>query len=109
MTKSQSIRSYIQQRVDALQVGECLRIGRREFDTAFCNWGYPSHNESPEDDFLSKQVGAAWGRIRVSRDPEFGDVTIFKHEEGVNRYSVDADRRHLYERGPDGFLHRKDL
>lgn len=91
--------------------GQELVISHLDFTETFCS-GWPSMYETPEQSFLSKMVGSAWGSWTVRRNAETGDFIVrkglrYEYDENYRldrRVYVEPDRDHLFEKTQDGYF-----
>ena len=91
---------------DLLKEGQRITFSRDVFEEAYpCGWPsiYHSHIES----FLSSKIGSAWGCWRVSEDSITKNCTVSRHKEGRERFYVDPDGRHLFQKDNNGYLKYK--
>lgn len=107
--RRQAMRQQILQLVASMKPGECLNIEGRELKEHFPG-GYGGMTGStfkgkPEEEFLSACVGSSDGNVRI-RDDNRGWFIISRHMPDVRDdgavYHVDADRKHLFDKRPDG-------
>ena len=82
--------------------GQLLDIDGSQFRDAY-RYGYPTQYQTPEQSFLSKMMGSAWGIVRVEHVDAKDVYRISKHEASDKRHFVEPDREHLYYRDADGF------
>ena len=96
-----SNRKYLEHILDRMKPGEHIQIDHYSFQKAYpCGW--PSIYETHEEAFLSSRIGAAWGCWEVNTIPKNGNYVVSRHKESNKRYYVDPDRKHLFEKMPDG-------
>ena len=109
-------RQHIMGVVHRMKAGEAVNIYGRELRQAFPGGASLFGTTTlggPMDHFLSNCMGSAYGSVRIRHD-EFRDVyVITKHEPQEfpdgRRFFVDHDRRHLYDRTPDGMWIRNSV
>ena len=78
-----------------MKPGESIRIGRHQFNEAFCPSLLASFFDSrpSEDRLLEHLPGVNYGAYELHKDLITGDYTLFRYECGTERVREDWDRR----------------
>ena len=98
---------YIKKECYRMKEGERVTVERRMFQDAF-TYGFPTIYWTPREAFLSSMIDSGRGTFRVSQNLETGNYTISRHKPENERYYVDPDRRHLFNKQADGTLVLKE-
>lgn len=102
-------RQWIERELSRLKIGQCVEFERTLFEEAYGFNGV--YGASIRENFLSSQIGAAWGcwtceLVRIRGRMAY---LVGKHQGNrEKRVFVDADRAHLYDQKADGSLVLKE-
>lgn len=100
-------REFFERRLRKMAEGTYLDVDGRDFRRMYpC--GFPTIYDTPEQSFLSKQVGSAWGVWTCTHKFSSDVYTIGHHAETRTRVYVDPDHAHMFKRLPSGELVVKD-
>lgn len=97
---------YVTLRADAMKPGDVIFFNPFELSRAF-PFGWPSIYGNLTDSVMSSLIGSAYGRYKIDADYWAHGRFWFKiscHEPSDKIVYADPDRRHLYQRMPDGEL-----
>jgi len=100
--KTNSERQRIVDQCHAMRMGQCLRIYHE--DQEHFHPGWRAYADNAREDLLNSLMGSGYGAFLINTDPMTGDWIVSRHEPGERRVYIEADRRDLFERTPDGFL-----